>query len=96
MGLAAQRETDAEAALQSLTLAWQQLTSAQRQEPTLVLAYAEQLRQLGAQSEAEEVLRGTLKRTYDSHLVRLYGLLRGSDPAKQLNTAEGWLKAHPA
>ncbi|MFP3515681.1 heme biosynthesis protein HemY [Pseudomonas sp. SIMBA_077] len=96
LGLAAQRETDAEAALQSLTLAWQQLTSAQRQEPTLVLAYAEQLRQLGAQSEAEEVLRGTLKRTYDSHLVRLYGLLRGSDPAKQLNTAEGWLKAHPA
>jgi len=96
LGLAAQRETDAEAALQSLTLAWQQLTSAQRQEPTLVLAYAEQLRQLGAQSEAEEVVRGALKRTYDSHLVRLYGLLRGSDPAKQLNTAEGWLKAHPA
>lgn len=96
LGLAAQRETDAEAALQSLTLAWQQLTSAQRQEPTLVLAYAEQLRQLGAQSEAEEVVRGALKRTYDSHLVRLYGLLRGSDPVKQLNTAEGWLKAHPA
>lgn len=96
LGLAAQRETDAEAALQSLTLAWQQLTSAQRQEPTLVLAYAEQLRQLGAQSEAEEVVRGALKRTYDSHLVRLYGLLRGSDPVKQLNTAEGWLKARPA
>lgn len=96
LGLAAQRDTGGEAGLQSLTLAWQQLTSAQRQEPTLVLAYAEQLRRLGAQSEAEEVVRGALKRTYDSHLVRLYGLLRGSDPAKQLQTAEGWLKAHPA
>ena len=96
LGLAAQRNTEGDAGLQSLTLAWQQLTSAQRQEPTLVLAYAEQLRRLGAQSEAEEVVRGALKRTYDSHLVRLYGLLRGSDPVKQLQTAEGWLKTHPA
>lgn len=95
LSLAAQREKEGEAGLQSLQRAWQQLTSAQRQEPALVLAYAEQLRQLGAQVEAEEVLRGALKRNYDSHLVRLYGLLRGSDPAKQLHTAEGWLKAHP-
>lgn len=95
LSLAAQREKEGEAGLQSLQRAWQQLTSAQRQEPALVLAYAEQLRQLGAQVEAEEVLRGALKRSYDSHLVRLYGLLRGSDPAKQLHTAEGWLKAHP-
>ncbi|KMM88562.1 heme biosynthesis protein HemY [Pseudomonas lundensis] len=96
LNLAAQRETEGEAALQSLQRAWQQLTSAQRQEPALMLAYAEQLRQLGAQGEAEEVLRGALKRSYDSHLVRLYGLLRGKDPVKQLQTAEGWLKAHPA
>ena len=96
LNLAAQRETEGEAALQSLQRAWQQLTSAQRQEPALVLAYAEQLRQLGAQGEAEEVLRDALKRNYDSHLVRLYGLLRGKDPVKQLQTAEGWLKAHPA
>ena len=96
LNLAAQRETEGEAALQSLQRAWQQLTSAQRQEPALVLAYAEQLRQLGAQGEAEDVLRGALKRNYDSHLVRLYGLLRGKDPVKQLQTAEGWLKAHPA
>ena len=95
LSLAVQRESEGEAGLQSLQRAWQQLTSAQRQEPALVLAYAEQLRQLGAQAEAEEVLRGALKRNYDSHLVRLYGLLRGSDPVKQLQTAEGWLKAHP-
>lgn len=95
LSLAAQRESESEAGLQSLQRAWQQLTAAQRQEPTLVLAYAEQLRQLGAQGEAEDVLRGALKRNYDSHLVRLYGLLRGNDPLKQLQAAEGWLKAHP-
>lgn len=94
--LAARREEDDTAGLQSLNRAWQQLSSAQRQEPQLVLAYAEQLRQLGAEVEAEEVLRGALKRQYDSHLVRLYGLLRGSDTARQLHIAEGWLKDHPA
>ena len=95
LSLAAQREEDGQAALQSLERAWQQLTNAQRQEPQLVLAYAEQLRQLGAESAAEEVLRTAIKREYESHLARLYGLVRGSDPARQLQTAEGWLKAHP-
>ncbi|MBV6751289.1 heme biosynthesis protein HemY [Pseudomonas chlororaphis] len=94
LSLAAQRE-DGEAGLQALDRAWQQLSSAQRQEPQLVLAYAEQLRQLGADAQAEEALREALKRHYDSHLARLYGLLRGRDPARQLQTAEGWLKDHP-
>ncbi|AZD32534.1 heme biosynthesis protein HemY [Pseudomonas chlororaphis] len=93
--LAAHREEDGAVGLQSLNRAWQQLTAAQRQEPQLVLAYAEQLRQLGAEAEAEEVLRVALKRKYDSHLARLYGLLRGSDPARQLQFAEHWLKDHP-
>lgn len=93
--LAAQREVEGEAGQQSLNRAWQQLTSAQRQEPQLVLAYAEQLRQLGADAQAEEVLRVALKRTYDSHLIRLYGLLHGADKGKQLKFAEGWLKDHP-
>ena len=81
--------------LASLDNAWKGLTSAQRQEPQLVLAYAEQLRRLGADAQAEEVLRGALKRDYHSHLARLYGLVRGSDPSKQLQAAEGWLKQHP-
>jgi HemY protein len=93
--LAAHREADGSVGLQSLDRAWQQLTSAQRQEPALVLAYAEQLRQLGAQAQAEEVLRVALKRQYDSHLARLYGLVRGADPSRQLQAAEGWLKEHP-
>lgn len=92
--LAVQREEDGQAGRQSLERAWQQLTNAQRQEPQLVLAYAEQLRQLGAEGAAEEVLRTALKREYESHLARLYGLVRGSDPARQLQTAEGWLKTH--
>ncbi|MEW5667173.1 heme biosynthesis protein HemY [Pseudomonas putida] len=95
LSLATTRGEDAHSARQSLERAWQQLTAAQRQEPQLVLAYAEQLRQVGAQNEAEQVLRTALKRDYESHLARLYGLVRGDDPVRQLQTAEGWLKAHP-
>ncbi|WP_137974645.1 heme biosynthesis HemY N-terminal domain-containing protein [Pseudomonas sp. F(2018)] len=84
-----------EVALQPLTAAWQQLSSAQRQDVELLLAYAGQLRALGAQEEAEEVLRKALKQGYDARLMRLYGQLRGRDPARQLQTAEGLLKQHP-
>ena len=87
---------DAQAVRQALERAWEQLTAAQRQEPRLVLAYAEQLRQAGAQKETEHVLRTTLKRQYESPLARLYGLVRGEDPARQLQFAEGLLKAHPS
>ncbi|MBX8492076.1 heme biosynthesis protein HemY [Pseudomonas cichorii] len=81
--------------LPSLEKAWKDLTSAQRQEPQLVLAYAEQLRRLGAEAQAEEVLRTALKKDYNSHLARLYGLVRGNDESKQLQVAEAWLKHHP-
>lgn len=84
-----------ETALQPLTQAWNQLSANLRQEPELIATYVEQLRRLGAQEEAEQVLRGALKRSYDSRLARFYGVLRGSDPARQLECAEGWLKQHP-
>jgi HemY protein len=98
LSLAAYRGVEGEGApagLPALEKAWQQLTSAQRQEPALILAYAEQLRRHGADVQAEEVLRTAMKRDYNAHLARLYGLVRGSDSGKQLQTAEGWLKNHP-
>ena len=84
-----------EQALQALTGAWQQLSSAQRQDVELQRAYASQLRALGAGDEAEELLRKALKQGYDQRLIRLYGQLRGRDPARQLQLAEGLLKDHP-
>lgn len=84
-----------EAALSSLQKAWNHLSASLRHEPELIATYVEQLRRLGAQQEAEEVLRSALKRGYDSRLARFYGVLRGADPARQLQTAEHWLKQHP-
>lgn len=94
LNLAAQ-QPDAQVGRSGLDQAWQGLSSAQRHEPALVLAYAEQLRQLGAQDDAEATLRTALKRQYDSHLARLYGLVTASDPARQLQFAEVLLKEQP-
>lgn len=88
-------QSQGDAALQSLSKAWSQLSASLRNDPQLIATYVEQLRRLGAQQEAEEVLRSALKRGYDSRLARFYGVLRGSDPAHQLQTAELWLKQHP-
>ncbi|WP_263261844.1 heme biosynthesis HemY N-terminal domain-containing protein [Pseudomonas sp. RIT-PI-S] len=79
----------------SLDRAWQQLSPGQRQEPALLLNYAERLRRLGASAKAEVVLRGALKRSFDSHLARLYGLVPGEEPGKSLAFAEGLLREHP-
>ena len=94
LNLAAQ-QPDAAVGRSGLDQAWQGLSGAQRQEPALVLAYAEQLRQLGAQDDAEAALRTALKRQYDSHLARLYGLVAANDPLRQLQFAEVLLKQQP-
>ena len=84
-----------EAPLEALQQAWQQLPPAQRQAPALVASYAGQLRRLGAEVEAEKVLRGALQRQFDARLIHLYGLVQGHEPARQLAGAEAWLKEQP-
>lgn len=78
-----------------LTAAWQQVSATLRQQPELLQAYGEQLHRLGADGEAEALLRKAIKLNYDVRLVRLYGLLRAAQPLKQLQTAESWLTQQP-
>lgn len=80
---------------QALQRTWQQLSKAQREQAELVVVYAEQLQQLGGEAEAEEALRAVLKRGFRRDLLGLFGSLRGRDPARQLQLAEGWLKDNP-
>ncbi|MDF3936856.1 heme biosynthesis HemY N-terminal domain-containing protein [Pseudomonas citronellolis] len=84
-----------ETALQPLTQSWQGLPANLRAQPPLLAAYAQQLLRLGAPEEAEKVLRQALKEGYDERLMLLYGQARGSDPARQLQSAEAWLKKYP-
>ena len=78
-----------------LANAWQQVSASLRQQPELLRVYGEQLHRLGADGEVETLLRKAIKLNYDASLVRLYGLLRGEQPLKQLQAAEGWLTQQP-
>jgi HemY protein len=73
---------------------WQEVPKTLQQTPELILSYAERLKQLGAGSEAEAILHDTLRKRWEPQLMRLYGLVCGDDPNRQLATAEQWLKEH--
>ena len=45
-------------------------------------------------TDCEVLLKSALKRQWDNLLVRLYGLVVGSDLTKQQATAESWLNNH--
>lgn len=78
-----------------VTGTWERVPRQLRQDPALVETYALQLRAAGAESHAEKVLREALGHAFNDRLVHIYGLVRGSDPARQLATAERWLDGHP-
>ncbi len=80
---------------EALAAVWDEMPKALRQDPRLIEVYCLQLRALGAEAQAEEVLRTTLKQTFNDRLIQHYGLVQGKDPAKQLATAERWLADHP-
>ncbi len=91
---AAHRDQGAER-LQPVQSVWQGLGRGQRRQVALVLAYARALQTLGAEVEAENVLRQSLVRDYSDELVELYGRLQGGDSDRQLLVAEQLLKERP-
>lgn len=66
----------------------------QRTAP-VVAAYAKALMHIGADDEAESLLRKTLAKSWDDSLTDLYGLLRVTDVGDAIKTAESWLKYYP-
>lgn len=80
---------------EALTALWEEVPRGMKQDPRLIEIYCLQLRALGADAQAEEVLRGNLKQSFNDRLVQHYGLVQGKDPARQLATAERWLSEHP-
>ena len=78
-----------------LKKAWAGVPKNLSRDPDLVAFYADALCALGEGSDAEKLLRETLKSHWHSGLVRQYGnMVGGVSPDKQLTAAEGWLKAH--
>jgi len=81
--------------LQKLDAAWQRLPKSSRQSLAMILQYAKGLATFGAEAKAEEVLRSSIQEQRSDELVALYGRVRGSDAARQLATAEIWLRDRP-
>ncbi len=94
--LAAQaKESGTPEDMQNLTRFWQDLSRDMRADVRVQEAYIESLVQLGEQAQVETLLRKALKASWDERLVRLYGLVDGSDVKRQLLVAEAWLRERP-
>jgi HemY protein len=67
-----------------------------QKNPQFVACYVKHiLRYAEAANEVEELINRVLKKTWDSDLVKMYGLLVTDNSKKQLSHAEKWLKLYP-
>ena len=80
---------------QRLVLEWNQVPKGIRSQPRVLEAYVAALLGRRQGDLAEPLLREAIERGWDDRLVRLYGVAAGKDPAKQLSSAEAWLKTQP-
>jgi HemY protein len=78
----------------TLALAWKEIPKPHRADVGLLEAYYKGLMRIGLHEKAEKELAATLKSHWLGPLVRLFGLVQGSDASKQLKRAEGWLSSH--
>ncbi len=82
--------------IQTLHAYWATVPRHLQKNPALIACYVKQLlRYKEAASEIEELINRTLKKSWDSELVRIYGLLITENSKKQLAHAEKWLKLYP-
>jgi HemY protein len=78
-----------------LSMAWADVPRALREQPQILGDYSGYLQELGRDAEAEALLRGAMRRHWDSGLVETYGLLETADPGRQLSYMEKRLTDHP-
>ncbi len=80
--------------IDALNLAWHKLPRATRKDPALIAIYAKTLIQFDDHQLAEPLLKHSLKKQWDTKLIKLYGTLKSDKPEKLLHTAEKHLKEH--
>jgi HemY protein len=75
----------------ALTAAWKKVPKRLRNELELLECWYQGLIRLGLHDKAEKDLAAALKSEWRGSLVRLFGLVEGSNASKQLKRAENWL-----
>jgi HemY protein len=81
-----------EAGIADIEQSWELVPKTLRSNPALVNAYANALINVGSFDKAEAALHSALRKNWDDELIRLYGLVPGSNPQKQLIVCEAWLR----
>ena len=79
----------------ALEEAWKNVPKDFKQNVVVLEAWFSGLIRTGMHEKAEKDLASELKRSWRGPLVRLYGLVEGPDPTRQLKKAEDWLRHHP-
>ncbi len=87
-------DSDSKVRTNTLVLTWSNLPKALANDSKLAERYVELLLENGATDQAEEFLRGKIKKHWDQDLVKLYGLIASSAPDRQLKTAQDWQRKH--
>jgi len=70
---------------------WKSIPKRLKSEMQLLESYYLNLMRTGLHDKAEKDLVAALKSEWRPSLARLFGLVEGPDPSKQLKRAEGWL-----
>jgi len=78
----------------ALNQTWRSMSREDRNNPELLATYVQRLIEQGSNQQAEELVRKSIQRNWDPHLVRLYGRIRTDNPAAQLKHAEKWATTH--
>lgn len=73
---------------------WKNVPKRLRGDTRVLDAYYMSLMRVGLHDKAEKDLSAALKTEWRAPLVRLFGLVEGPDPTRQLKRAEGWLAKH--
>jgi HemY protein len=73
---------------------WKSVSKPLKSDTRVLDAYYMSLMRVGLHDKAEKDLAAALKTEWRAPLVRLFGLVEGSDPTRQLKRAEAWLANH--
>ena len=74
---------------------WSKIPRSLKKEKTIFLQYVTKLYEFKEETAAESLIHKFLKSDWDERLIRLYGLIAGSNNEKQLIFAESLLSARP-
>ena len=73
---------------------WKKVPKGQKADIGLLETYYGSLIRTGLHDKAEKDLAANLRREWRPELVKLFGIVNGSDAPRQLKKAENWLKNH--